>query len=167
LAAVTKYSQAKEVYDANIVEVAAVTAKEAKKCGVKRFIQVSTAQVYKTKKPAKEDQKLEPWTAIAVAHVEAEKKIKESGIDYIIVRPALCYGTADQLSLTPRLIIGSIHKEEKKKWNASIPKTLGLTLFMQMMLLKLFIFSVLTETLVMSTILQIKMILIKERLMIF
>jgi len=126
LAAVTKYSQAKEVYDANIVEVAAVTAKEAKKCGVKRFIQVSTAQVYKTKKSAKEDQKLEPWTAIAVAHVEAEKKIKESGIDYIIVRPALCYGTADQLSLTPRLIIGSIHKEEKKKkWNVFTPKILN------------------------------------------
>jgi len=81
---VTKYSQAKEVYDANIVEVAAVTAKEAKKCGCKRFIQVSTAQVYKTKKPAKEDQKLEPWTAIAVAHVEAEKKSKRQELTTLL-----------------------------------------------------------------------------------
>lgn len=49
LAAVTKYSQAKEVYDANIVEVADVTSKEAVANGVKRYIHVSTGQVYKQK----------------------------------------------------------------------------------------------------------------------
>lgn len=49
LAAVTKYSQAKEVYDANIVEVAATTAQAAKDNGCKRYIHVSTAQVYKSK----------------------------------------------------------------------------------------------------------------------
>jgi len=127
LAAVTKYSQAKEVYDANIVELAHVTATEAVANGVKRYIHVSTAQVYKTKKPADEKQKLEPWTAIAVAHAEAEAKIKSvSGLDYIIVRPALVYGTADQLSLTPRLIIGSIHKELGKKMECLYTKDLRL-----------------------------------------
>jgi len=115
LAAVTKYSQAKEVYDANIVELADTVSKEAVATGVKRFVQVSTAQVYKSKKPANEDCKTEPWTAIAVAHLEAENKIKASGLNYVIVRPALVYGTADQLSITPRMIIGSIHKEKKIK----------------------------------------------------
>jgi len=125
LAAVTKYSQAKEVYDANIVELADVTAKEAVANGCKRYIHVSTAQVYKSKKPADEKAKTEPWTAIAVAHLEAEQRIKAvSGLNYIIVRPALVYGTADQLSLTPRMIIGSIHKEQKKKMECLYTKDL-------------------------------------------
>jgi len=127
LAAVTKYSQAKEVYDANIVELAEVTAKEALATGVKRFIHVSTAQVYKAKKPADEKTKPDPWTAIAVAHLEAEQKVKSvSGLNHIIVRPALVYGTADQLSLTPRLIIGSIHREQKKKMECLYTKDLRL-----------------------------------------
>jgi len=125
LAAVTKYSQAKEVYDANIVELADTTAKEALAQGVKRFVQVSTAQVYKSKKPAKEDAKTDPWTAIAVAHLEAEGKVKSvAGLNYVIVRPALVYGTADHLSLTPRLIIGSIHKEKKEKMECLYTKDL-------------------------------------------
>jgi len=125
LAAVTKYSQAKEVYDANIVELAEVTAREALANGVKRFVQVSTAQVYKAKKPADEKMKTEPWTAIAVAHLEAEGKIRSvSGLNHIIVRPALVYGTADQLSLTPRLIIGSINKEKKTKMECLYTKDL-------------------------------------------
>jgi len=125
LAAVTKYSQAKEVYDANIVELADITAKEALANGVKRYIHVSTGQVYKTKKPADEKAKTDPWTAIAVAHLEAEQKVKSvSGLNHVIVRPALVYGTADQLSLTPRLIIGSIHKEQKKKMECLYTKDL-------------------------------------------
>jgi len=127
LAAVTKYSQAKEVYDANIVELAHVTASEAVASGVKRYIHVSTAQVYKSKKPADEKTKLEPWTAIAVAHAEAEAKLKAiPGLNYVIVRPALVYGTADQLSLTPRLIIGSIHKEQNKRMECLYSKDLRL-----------------------------------------
>jgi nucleoside-diphosphate-sugar epimerase len=127
LAAVTKYSQAKEVYDANIVELAETVAKEAVATGVKRFIQVSTGQVYKSKKPADEKAKPDPWTAVAVAHLEAEQKIKSvSGLNYIIVRPALVYGTADQLSLTPRLIIGSIHRELKKTMTCLYSKDLRL-----------------------------------------
>jgi len=127
LAAVTKYSQAKEVYDANIVELASVCAKEALKTGAKRFIHVSTAQVYDSKKPANENSKIKPWTAIAVAHLEAESKVKEvKGLNYIIVRPALVYGTADQLSITPRLIIGSIHKEINKRMECLYSKELRL-----------------------------------------
>jgi len=127
LAAVTKYSQAKEVYDANIVEVAATTAAAAKENGCKRYIHVSTAQVYKSKKPVDEKYKTDPWTAIAVAHLEAENKIRAiSGLNFVVVRPALVYGTADTLSLTPRLIIGSIHKELGKKMECLYTKDLRL-----------------------------------------
>lgn len=127
LAAVTKYSQAKEVYDANIVELAEVTAKEALATGAKRYIHVSTSQVYKSKKPVDEKAATNPWTAIAVAHLEAEGKIKAiAGLNHIIVRPALVYGTADQLSLTPRLIIGSINKELNRKMECLYSKDLRL-----------------------------------------
>jgi len=125
LAAVTKYSQAKEVYSANIVDVAKVTAAEAAKNKVKRFIHVSTGQVYKNKKPADEDTKTDPWTAIAVAHLEAEGLVKATpDLNYIIVRPATVYGTADQLGLTPRLIIGSIMKELDRKMECLYTKDL-------------------------------------------
>jgi len=125
LAAVTKYSQAKEVYSANIVDVAKATAAESAKQNVKRYIHVSTGQVYKTKKPANEDTKPEPWTAIAAAHLEAEGHVKgTSGLNYVIVRPATVYGTADTLGLTPRLIIGSIHKELDKKMECLYSKDL-------------------------------------------
>jgi nucleoside-diphosphate-sugar epimerase len=127
LAAVTKYSQAKEVYAANIVDVAKATAAEAAKRKVKRYIHVSTGQVYKTKKPADEDAKVEPWTAIAAAHAEAEQAVRNTaGLNFVIVRPATVYGTADQLGLTPRLIIGSIHKELGKKMECLYTKDLRL-----------------------------------------
>jgi len=117
LAASTKYSQGKEVYDKNIVEVAKNAAAEAAKNKVARFIHVSTAQVYDAdKKAAKEDSKLDPWTGIAKAHLEAEKLVRATaGLNYIIVRPAVVYGTGDIYGLTPRLIVGSIYREQKEK----------------------------------------------------
>jgi len=117
LAASTKYSQGKEVYDTNIVTVAKNAAAAAAQNKVARFIHVSTAQVYDAdKKASKEDSKVKPWTAIAKAHVEAENHVKgTSGLDYIIVRPAVVYGTGDINGLTPRLICGSIYKEQKEK----------------------------------------------------
>jgi nucleoside-diphosphate-sugar epimerase len=143
-----------------------VTSKEALATGAKRFIHVSTAQVYKAKKPADEKTKTDPWTAIAVAHLEAEQRIKAiSGLNFIIVRPALVYGTADQLSLTPRLIIGSIHKDlKKKKWNAFTQKILDLTQFTLTMSLKPFISYAHAEIVEPFTILLIQTIPIKEKL---
>jgi nucleoside-diphosphate-sugar epimerase len=117
LAAATKYSQAKEVYDANIVAVSTACAAAAKKFGAKRYIEVSTSQVYESKnKPWSEEGKIKPWTAIATASYEAENAVRAvSGLDYIIVRPAVVYGTSDVLGITPRLIVGSIYKETGKK----------------------------------------------------
>jgi len=117
LAASTKYSQGKEVYDTNIVTVAKNAAKAAADTKVARFIHVSTAQVYDAdKKASKENDKIKPWTGIAKAHVEAENFVKGTpGLNYVIVRPAIVYGTGDVSGLTPRLIIGSIYKEQQEK----------------------------------------------------
>jgi len=124
LAAATKYSQAKEVYDANIVAVSTTCAAAAKKYGVKRYIEVSTSQVYESKnKATNEDGKIKPWTAIATASHEAENAVRAvSGLDFLIVRPAVVYGTSDVLGITPRLIVGSIYKETGKKMESLYSK---------------------------------------------
>jgi len=113
LAAATKYSQGKEVYDVNVVQLSRLCAAASVKHKVKRFIEVSTAQVYDAgKKPSTEGDKIKPWTDIARAKLEAEEIVsKTAGLNYVIVRPAVVYGTGDILGLTPRLIVGSIYKE--------------------------------------------------------
>jgi len=124
LAAVTKYSQGKEVYDVNIVQLSKLCSAAAAKYKAARYIEVSTAQVYdSTNTPNTEDGKLKPWTEIGRAHLEAEQLVKNTpGLNYVIVRPAIVYGPGDMLGLTPRLITGSIYKETGKKCNACIPK---------------------------------------------
>jgi len=117
LAASTKYSQGKEVYDTNIVTVAKNAAAAAAAAKVARFIHVSTGHVYDAdKKASKEGDKIKPWTGIAKAHVEAEGIVKATaGLNFVIVRPAIVYGTGDTNGLTPRLIVGSIYKEQNEK----------------------------------------------------
>jgi len=126
LAAVTKYSQGKEVYNLNIVQLSKLCATAAAKYKCTRYIEVSTAQVYDAgKKPSKEDSKISPWTEIAKAKKEAEEQVAAvPGLNYIIVRPAIVYGTGDILGLTPRLITGSIYKETGKKMEVLYTKDL-------------------------------------------
>jgi len=127
-AAVTKYSQGKEVYDTNIVQVAKLTSAASAKHKAKRYIHVSTAQVYNppSKVAAKETSDLKPWTDIARAHVEAEQAVKASGVPYVIVRPAAIYGPGDVYGLTPRLMTGAVYKETGKKMETLYTKNLQL-----------------------------------------
>ena len=101
----------------------------AQNLGLKRYIEVSTAFVYKgeTKKPATESSDLQPWTRqakykleviknhlgrlpIRLAHrkicfIKAEEEIRKlPGINLVIVRPAVVYGPADFAGLMPRIV---------------------------------------------------------------
>jgi nucleoside-diphosphate-sugar epimerase len=128
-AAVTKYSQGKEVYEANIVQVAKLTSAAAIKHKCRRYIHVSTAQVYNppSKAAAKETSELKPWTDMARAHNEAEAVLKAcAGLNYVIVRPAIVYGPGDIYGLTPRLMTGSIYKEIGKSMETLYTKHLQL-----------------------------------------
>jgi len=126
LAAVTKYSQGKEVYDINIVQLSKQCSAAAAKYKCTRYIEVSTSQVYESgKNPSKEEDKIKPWTDIGRAKLEAENHVKSvPGLNYVIVRPAIVYGTGDVLGLTPRLITGSIYKETGKKMECLYTKEL-------------------------------------------
>lgn len=112
LAGETKYSQTEEVYKENIIDVSVTCAKAAAKAGVKRFIEVSTSQVYTgDKKPSTEDSKTKPWTKLAKAKLDAEEALlKIEGLEVIIVRPAIVYGPGDILGITPRIICAAVYK---------------------------------------------------------
>jgi len=129
LAGITKYSQPEEVYQENIVEVSRVCANAAKKFNCARYIEVSTAQVYKHKQIPNggwaEDGEIAPWTGIATARLQAENAVSSvEGLNYVIVRPAIVYGVGDLLGITPRLIIGTVYKESGENmellWSKSL-----------------------------------------------
>jgi len=127
LAAVTKYGQGKEVYDMNVVSLSKLCSAASVKYGAKKYIEVSTALVYEKKKPTTEKDNIKPWTDIARASYEAEQLVaKTPGLNYVIVRPAVVYGTGDILGLTPRLIVGSVYKESKEKLKSLYTKDLKL-----------------------------------------
>jgi len=112
LAGETKLSQTEEVYKENILDVSLTCAKIAAKVGVKRFIEVSTAQVYDAgKKPSDEHDKIKPWTKLAQAKHDAELKLKDVNKDIIFVRPAVVYGPGDISGITPRIICAAVYKQ--------------------------------------------------------
>lgn len=117
LAGETKLSQTEQVYKENIIEVSVTCAKVAAKHGVKRFVEVSTAQVYDAgKKPSDETDKLKPWTALAKAKLEAEEELKKiQGLDIVFVRPAVVYGPGDITGVTPRIICAAVYKQLAEK----------------------------------------------------
>jgi len=112
LAGETKYSQTEEVYKENIIDVSVTCGKAAAKAGVKRFVEVSTSQVYSgDKKPSAEDSKPKPWTKLAKAKLEAEEELKKiQGLNLVIIRPAIVYGPGDILGITPRIICAAVYK---------------------------------------------------------
>jgi len=116
LAGETKYSQTEEVYKENIIDVSVTSANAAAKRGVKKFIEVSTAQVYDSgKKPSDENDKQKPWTKLAKAKLQAEEKLKEiKGLNLVIVRPAMVYGPGDISGVTPRIICAAVYKHLKE-----------------------------------------------------
>lgn len=117
LAAETKYGHTDEVYAERVEHLSLTVAKEAAKHSVKRFIEVSTAQVYDptAPKPKAEDGSLAPWTNIAKSKLKVEEGLKKiSGLDYIIVRPSTVYGPGDRTGIAPRIICGAVYKELKE-----------------------------------------------------
>jgi len=117
LAAETRYGQEDTVYEEHVYKLSMNCARKAAECKVKRYIDVSTAQVYSSdKKASKEDGKTSPWTSLAKFKLQAETELKNiENLDYVILRPAIIYGIGDKYGLTPRLIIGAVYKQLHEK----------------------------------------------------
>lgn len=104
-------------------------ATEAAKRKVKRFVEVSTAQVYDASgKMCDEAAKIKPWTELARAKLMAEEKLAElaktADLQYVVVRPATVYGIGDTSGLMPRVICGSVYRHinqtMKFLWSAKL-----------------------------------------------
>ena len=121
LAAETKYGQAEDLYEKNIVAVSTNLGEAAQRqSGLRMFVEVSTAHVYKSqsKKPAKEDYKTDPWTKQGEFSLRAEDALRamdQSALPLTIVRPALVYGTADTTAIMPRAVVAASYKQLGKK----------------------------------------------------
>lgn len=109
-----------------VLEPAVLCAKAAAESKVKKFVEVSTAQVYSSdKKASNEDGKLAPWTILAKYRLEAEVELKKiSGLPLVILRPAIVYGPGDMTGITPRIICAAVYQERKEKmkflWDKSL-----------------------------------------------
>merc|ERR1711991_427873 len=128
LAAETKYGQTEEVYKEKVLDVCQKCVKEAQDLKVKKWVEVSTAQVYapSKKKFADENAKLEPWTKLAKYKLDCEEHVKKSGLNVSILRPAIVYGPGDTSGLAPRIIIGAVYKKLGEKQKNLWTKDLGL-----------------------------------------
>jgi len=117
LASETKLSQQDAVYEQGITKLAITCGTEATKHSIEKFIYLSTAEVYEpSSKPAAEGANTKPWNGIGRAKLEAEKALKAmSGLNLIIVRPAVVYGPGDVKGLAPRLCIGAVYKKTGEK----------------------------------------------------
>jgi nucleoside-diphosphate-sugar epimerase len=120
-AAETKYGQTDDVYKEKVFDLTTKVAAESLKRGVKRFVELSTAQIYDcdNKKPSKENGKLKPFTAQARFKLQAEESLKTmEGLPWVILRPACVYGPGDATGVAPRVICGAVYKHlgEKMKF---------------------------------------------------
>lgn len=112
-AAETKLGQSDAVYEDGILKLTRNCACESAKHGIRRYIEVSTAQMLSSdKKPFVEScSRLDPCSRLAAKKLEAEKELNTmTDLNYVIVRPAFVYGPGDKATLTPRLVLGGVYR---------------------------------------------------------
>ncbi len=116
LAAETRFGMVMEVlYEQNIVALRTKCAAKAVEFGVDKYIEVSTAQVYKTegKHAAMENDAsiLKPWTVLGRYHLLAEQAVQRTkGLNWIIIRLPNVYGPADVGGLMPRVACAAAYE---------------------------------------------------------
>ncbi|KAL4110656.1 hypothetical protein PRIC1_002347 [Phytophthora ramorum] len=128
LAGETKCGLSETVYASKCRDLSVKCAKKAQEVRVKRYIEVSTAFVYKSqsKKPAAEGAELLPWTLQAKYKLEAEEEIRRLPDlkSCSSARHGKVYGSADSMGLMPRIVCAAsyVKLEEKMKllWDAEM-----------------------------------------------
>lgn len=90
------------VYEEGIVKLSVNCARAAVKCGVRRYVEVSSGQLSNNSKgPVREDDRVVPLTSVAKYKYEVEKQLKNiPNLMYTVVRPAIVYGVGDRTGLS-------------------------------------------------------------------
>ncbi|KAK4111899.1 NAD(P)-binding protein [Canariomyces notabilis] len=116
----TRYSQEDEVYKLRSLGLSLAVGREAAKRGVKCFVELSTGMVYKPDSaPSKEQDKLKPWSKIAVFKLQAEEELaKIEGLNLVVVRLAHVYGPYASQWVATALCMARVYKalESEMKW---------------------------------------------------
>ncbi|KAL2020720.1 hypothetical protein VTK56DRAFT_8020 [Thermocarpiscus australiensis] len=116
----TRYSQEDEVYRLRSLGLSLAVGREAAKRGVKCFVELSTGMVYKPdSSPSKEQDRLKPWSKIAVFKLQAEEELaKIEGLNLVIVRLAHVYGPYASQWVATALCMARVYKalESEMKW---------------------------------------------------
>lgn len=116
LATVGPYGQDPEYYEQKLLQIARVCGAEAQKRNISKWIEISTAQVYKpNSKASAEGDPVKPWTSLARAKLMVEQALLEMKLPVVILRPAIIYGPGDITGLMPRLICGAVYKKLNEK----------------------------------------------------
>jgi len=125
----TRFGLMEEEYKKKCLESAVKCGKAAIEHKVKKFVDVSTGQIYEPdpKHPVGEDGKIAPWTILAKYRLEAEKELQKlAGLPLVILRPAYVYGPGDLTSITPRIVCAAVYQDRKEKMKFLWEKTLKL-----------------------------------------
>lgn len=118
LAAETKLGQTDEVYKEKVLDVAIKCSTEAEALGIPKWIEVSSSRIYSTnkvKKPAQENDPLDPWTVLAKYKRQVEEHLLNTKLNVTILRPAITYGPGDNASLCPRMVVAAVYTVLKEK----------------------------------------------------
>lgn len=113
----TRFGLTEHDYNVRCEVPAVKVSKKAQEVGCKKYIELSTGQVYApTKDASKEDDKLEPWTMQAKYRLLAEEAVKKvEGLPWVILRPSICYGIGDRTGLSPRITCAAVYQKTQKK----------------------------------------------------
>ena len=110
-AAETAHGKSDEIYQKMVDGAAKLAAGAAASGTCKRFVHLSTAQVYRgdsAKAPAREDAALAPWTTQAAYMLRSEEAVRSvAGLPWVILRPATVWGPGDVAGLMPRVVVAA------------------------------------------------------------
>lgn len=107
LAAVFRTPDEKEIWRANLEGTRALVAAVKQHSPQARFIMASTCLVYDedASRPALEEDELHPKQAYPASKVAAEKELRESGLNWSILRLPFVYGDGDEhLAAVPAIV---------------------------------------------------------------
>lgn len=113
----TRFGLADQEYQKNTLRPAENCGRLALAHPVEKFVELSTAHVYKPDKDATtENGEIAPWTIPAKYRFEAEEALRAmDGLPLVVLRPAMVYGPGDLTSLTPRMSTAAVYGFLKEK----------------------------------------------------
>lgn len=107
LAAVFRTSNEKEIWRANLEGTRALITSVKKHAPRARLVMASTCLVYNedSSRPALEEDELHPKQAYPASKVAAEKELRESGLNWSVLRLPFVYGDGDEhLAAVPAIV---------------------------------------------------------------